>query len=46
MKYGMPEHVAFGMSPKVRRAALIVLGTHDGGVWNWKSMQWERKADD
>jgi hypothetical protein len=44
MSKGMSEHVAFGMSRRVRLAALIVLGQSDGGQWDYSNMCWaERK---
>lgn len=40
VKNGVPFDVAFSMSRKMRRAAIIVLGEIDGGRWNWDSMSW------
>ena len=42
MSKGIPEFVAFGMSPDVRLAAIIVLGEAEGGTWDWSSMNWQR----
>jgi hypothetical protein len=43
MKYGMPEKTAFGMRRDIRLAALIVVGTSEGGEWDWTNMKWRER---
>lgn len=37
---GVPFDVAFSLSPTMRLAMVVAIGTLKGQVFDWESMQW------
>ena len=43
VKNGVAESRAMEMDRIERVAWLVAIGRSEGGVWNWDSMEWEKR---
>jgi hypothetical protein len=41
VKHGVPFDVAFSLDEDERLAFVVILGTLEGGIFDWQNLQWK-----
>lgn len=44
VKFGVPIDTAFSFDRAWRIASLVVFGEMEGGVFDWPTMQWQKRT--